>query len=162
MRKTLVLIVTISLLFVFTSAYDNDRVDDSVDSFAPNFAVEKIGNIQHLSDFRGVYVLLNFWSSQDAVSRIRNNELDKWTSKNEDKVKLISVNFDESEKLYREVIKQDKLLASNQFHKECDKESRFYRSYHLELGYKSLLIDKQGKVVLINPTQDELTRILCQ
>lgn len=162
MRKTLALIVTISLLFVFTSAHNSDTVDATIGSFAPNFAVGEEGNIQRLSDYRGVYVLLNFWSSQDAVSRIRNNELNRFASKKDDEVKLISVNFDRSEKLFREVLKLDNLSEKNHFYDNNGDSSDLYKRYHLEFGYKSILLDKEGKVVAINPTQQELTKIICQ
>lgn len=151
MRKTLKTIATIALLLVFTSAYNGYDVNVNIDSFAPNFEIAKNGKQTKLSDKRGNYVLVNFWSSSNASSRIRNIQYDRFFKGDKSRADFISVNFDNSEKLYKELLKVDQLASESQFHDDGGRNSKLYKDYHLDSGLNSFLLNKEGKIVAINP-----------
>ncbi len=162
MRKTLKTIATIALLLVFTSAYNGYDVNVNINSFAPNFEIANVGKQTKLSDKRGNYVLVNFWSSSNASSRIRNIQYDRFFKGDSSRADFISVNFDSSEKLYKELLKVDQLASESQFYDDGGRNSEVYKDYHLESGFNSYLLNKEGKIVAINPTNQQLTEIFCQ
>ena len=70
MKKQLLLIVIAAFIFIFTSARYETPADSRIGYTAPGFSVEKDGNKVELQKLRGAYVLVSFWSSTDAESRI--------------------------------------------------------------------------------------------
>ena len=59
-----------------------------------------------LSDLKGKYVLLSFWASYDAQSRMQNASLSnalRSTARNNN-VKMVSVSFDEYQSIFEETI----------------------------------------------------------
>ena len=101
MRKILATIAVFAILLSFTSAHNANDVDTKIDAFAPNFKVSNKNTELSLSELRGNYVLVNFWSSDNADSRIRNIEYDRFTNNN-DAVSYVSINFDDNSKLFQE------------------------------------------------------------
>lgn len=163
MRKTLTTIAIIAVLFVFTSSYNAYDVNTKVNSFAPNFSVSNSDNDKLLlSELRGDFVLVNFWSSQDATSRIKNIIYDKFIQNSKMPIRLVSINYDQSNLLYQEIIRHDNLNGSSQFHDKDGKNSEAYKRYHLETGFNSYLINREGKIIAINPTKLQLTEFICQ
>lgn len=162
MRKTLTAIATIAILLIFTSSYNSYNVDISIESFAPNFEIAKEGKSIKLSEMRGNYVVVNFWTSDNAESRIRNIQYDRFFKSLDNKSNFIAINFDESKELQKELVKIDNLSDKSQFHDGSGNESEVYKSYHLESGMNSYLLDKDGKILAINPTPQQLTKYFCQ
>ena len=162
MRKTLTAIATIALLLIFTSSYNSYNVDINIGSFAPNFEIAKEGKSTKLSELRGNYVVVNFWTSDNAESRIRNIQYDRLFKALDRNSNFIAINFDEIEGLQKELIKVDKLSDKSQFHDGSGTDSEVYKSYHLESGMNSFLLDKDGKIIAINPTKQQLTKYFCQ
>ena len=70
MKKTLLAVAAIAMLLVFSSAYNEKAIDSRVGYLAPNFTVSNADTTVSLQDLKGNYVLLTFWSSADAQSRI--------------------------------------------------------------------------------------------
>lgn len=116
-----------------------------------------------LSDREGHYVLLNFWTASDADSRLRNADYDRFLADNnlnQDSIELLSVNFDRSERLFREIVRRDRLNEASQFHVEGPNATQIFSDYALDLGLRSFLIDRSGRIVATNPTVADLTKIL--
>lgn len=117
-----------------------------------------------LSDYRGSYVLLSFWASTDAPSRVAVNNYDtalrhlgvKETSHG---IVHLSVNFDTSEDLFKAIVKADHLDASTQFNASGKYARSITGNFDLEHGYGSLLIDPSGKIIAVNPEISNLTAI---
>ena len=113
----------------------------------------------HLIEFSNsdCYTLVNFWAAYDATSRVRNMQL--WNKMNELDSTLItfySVSMDESQSVFEETLKVDKLATGNQL---CDKKGRkspVYKKYGLKNGFRNFLIDKKGVIIAIDITPDEL------
>ena len=93
MRRTFTAIATIAILLVFTSSYNSYDVSVDINSFAPNFEISKLGNHFKLSETRGNYVIVNFWTSDDAEARIRNIHYDRFFKSIGKNLSFISVNW---------------------------------------------------------------------
>lgn len=155
-------IVGFVLLLIFTSAYRSDVFQAKKGSLAPEFSISNNINNVTLRDMKGKFVLLSFWSSADADSRISNIQYDAYVHKTNSKLALISVNFDRNEKIYREIVRRDKLQENSQFFDQGGKESKLYKTYHLDQGYKSYLINPAGEIIAENPSTSQLANLLSQ
>ena len=79
---------------------------------APALNLRDSGRALNLDSLRGEYVILNFWTSTDAASRVAANEYDAWVEDHPRvRVAFRSVNFDRSEGLYRATYALAYLLA---------------------------------------------------
>lgn len=162
MRKTLTVIATVALSIMFTSSYNSYDVDIDIDSFAPNFEIAKPGNRIKLSEKRGNFIVVNFWKSTAAESRIRNIEYDRFFKSANKETCYIAINYDNSKRLYDELAKVDRLTKVSQFYDAGGLDSEVYKSYHLDEGMNSYLLDKTGKILAVNPTTQQLTKYFCQ
>ena len=77
----------------------------------------------------------------------------------QERFRLLSVNFDRSERLFREIVRRDGLSAKSQFHVKGSQANQLIKDYHLESGMKSFLIDPEGRIVAKNPTEKMLKEI---
>lgn len=155
MKKTLLRIVTACLFFIFLTAYSSNPFRGTVGNVAPNFKVENDLTTVELQKLKGKYVLLSFWNSVDAESRIANIQYDREV-RALDGIDFVAVNFDSSFGVYQEILKNDELNAVSQFYEREGSESMLYARYELARGMKALLLDKTGKVVAENPSPEEL------
>lgn len=164
MRKTLSVIALLAIAFLlFPSAYNAQEINTKVGTFAPNFSITDNDSTFELSKTRGNYVLINFWTSADADSRIRNimyGHMIDTADSNE--LRFASINFDRSQKLYDEIVKMDKLDKQSQFYNKDGINSEVYKQFHLEDGFNSFLLDKNGKILAVNPDMQQLTDLMCQ
>ncbi len=113
------------------------------------------------SSLQGNYVLVNFWDSSNAVSRIATGEYDRLYHRNK-KFKLLSVNTDIDPTLFRQVVSNDGLDKSTQYHIKDVKGKNLRPDCRIESGFASYLIDPEGKIAAINPSVETIERILSQ
>ena len=113
------------------------------------------------SDLKGKYVLVNFWDSHNAVSRIAAGEYDRYfrAHKRPD-LRLLSVNTDDNRRLFDEIVRRDGLDSLTQFHIADIKARGISPGYHPEGGYSSYLLNPSGKIVAVNPTVQAINRII--
>lgn len=120
-------------------------------------------NTQHLSDFRGDYVLLSFWNSQDAPSRVDVNkyawEVNAICDSTEVPLKHVGVNFDEDDQMFEHIVRRDRLDSTTQFNVQGQNAEKIQKDYNLNGRYGSILLDPEGKVVAVNPTHDQLREV---
>ena len=127
---------------------------------APISTVPTADTTVSLQDLKGNYVLLTFWSSADAQSRISNMHYDRIASAN-GKVQHIAVNYDRSALVFGEVSKIDNLQNGSQFFDAEGNESRLHETYRISSkGYRTLLIDPAGEIISENPTDSELAQLI--
>lgn len=158
MKKSLFSIVTLAFLILFTSAYSITPADGRVGYQAPDFKVSNSDTTISLQRMKGKYVLLTFWSSTDAESRISNMRYDKAAGRSEKFVHL-SVNLDRSKNVYNEIIKVDNLAKATQFYCNDAIKSKISKSWRLNNGFASFLIDPTGKIIEENPEISKLAQI---
>lgn len=161
MKKTIIIAAIFVGLVLVAVGYDDDIFRTSVGRDAPSFAVTRNDTVFSPSQYRGSYVLLNFWETTDAPSRRAANEYTAWMrSHPHTGMRLMSVNLDDNELLFKEIVKTDSLRPSEQFFAGADARKAIIDTYGLTDGYGSLLIDPQGKIAAHNPTPALLSRIM--
>ncbi|MBQ9077412.1 MAG: hypothetical protein IJY31_06170 [Muribaculaceae bacterium] len=163
MKKTMSIIVIFVVFLISVSAHTGKIIDASEGYTAPAFTIDNGDIAVSLAGMKGKYVLLTLWASSDASSRIACNEYTAYARSIENEGKQfchLSVNFDRSEKLFRELVKKDGLDAKTQFYAQDEAVLMFKQNYHLEEGFQSFLIDPHGKVIAKNPSAESLTQIL--
>ena len=68
----------------------------------------------------------------------------------------VSVNLDRSESVFNQIVAIDNLDRSAQFTTAEDMQDDIIKSWRLEDGYHSLLIDPNGVIIAIDPTPETL------
>lgn len=159
MKKTLLTIVMACLFVIFFTAYSSNPSQGKLGYVAPNFSIENESGRIELQQLKGRYVLLSFWSSADAESRIANIQYDRML-RNMDGVDYVAVNFDRSLELYKELLKNDGLAKNSQFYDQDGERSDLYSRYQLGRGMRTLLLDRKGRIVAENPSLMVLREIL--
>lgn len=162
MNKSLFVIVSFVLLIFSASSYSSKEVDAKVGCIAPDFALANEDSSVSLRDMKGKYVLLSFWNSADADSRMNNIKYSSTAKNFDSELALVSVNYDRCEEVYHEIVKRDKLQTGSQFYDQDGKMSRIYSDYRLDQGYKSYLINPAGKIIAENPDAYQLANIIRQ
>lgn len=153
-------IVLFAVLVISVSAY-SERVFEAAEGYnAPSMTIENSDTTLSLADMKGRYVIVTFWSSADADSRLRAYRYDEAAKRlPQERFCLLSVNFDRSERLFREIVRRDNLSAENHIHVDGSQANRIIHDYRLTEGFKSLLIDPKGRIVAMNPSIETLTKM---
>lgn len=160
MKKTMIIIALFAVLLVMAAAGSSHEYESREGVKAPQFEVtDANGDVVALPMMHGKYVLINFWASTDADSRINANLYDRFIKNNatEDRLSLVSVNMDQSESLFREIVRRDQLDAESQIHVLGSAASKLMRSFgQRDEICRSYLIDPEGMIVAVNPDVDVL------
>ena len=138
---------------------DASTVGLSVGDIAPSVALAR-GNVKSLiEDTHSDYVLVNFWGSYDAASRIQNKELFSVVDEAEN-VEMVSISFDDFESIYKETIRKDQLPAEKCSVELAGCESEVFKTYRLEKGFRNYLLDNRGVIVAKNLSPETLATYL--
>lgn len=147
------------VVLVFTSSRSTLSSDSRVGTHASNFSISNEDRVVELAQFKGKFVVLNMWTSADALTRLENIQLDRMARSNGKFVHL-AVNFDRSKALFREVVTIDSLDVASQFF--CENQDR--RAFEKKWGKISepctFLINADGVIVAVNPTASEINSAL--
>lgn len=158
MTKSLFAIATLAILLLFTSAYYTTPADGRVGYQAPSLTItdSQMGSVS-LAQLRGNYVLVTFWSSSQPDSRISNIGYDRATRGTA--IKHVSVNMDESEAIFQQLISVDNLDSQWQLHCATTLQDKVRRNWRQESDYCSFLVDPEGIIVQTNPSIQDLAAI---
>jgi len=159
MKKTFFLAVLLSGIIACALVIGDSQYRTSPGRKAPALWVPENQGRLSLRDLQGHYVLLNFWKSTDAPSRRAANEYTAWIRRNPGLLKLISINLDESQALFNEIVRLDSLIPETQYHADGKYGKAISDTYQLEYGLGSLLIDPDGIITGHNPTQEALSAL---
>lgn len=122
---------------------------------APEFKICGEKQLVNLKDLRGKYVLLSFWASYDADSRMKNVTLNHVVGKT-DNVEMVSVSFDDYKSIFNETIKKDRITTPNCFVELSGNRSDIYKTYRLHKGFKNYLLDENGVIIAKDIEASEL------
>ena len=131
---------------------------------APDFNIKALSSDQHdftLSDLKGKYVLLSFWASYDAPSRMHNATLSQaCRTASPDNVEMVSVSFDEYQSIFKETIRKDQIVTPSCFVETEGRSSELFNKYRLDGGFANYLLDENGVIVAKNISAQELSTYL--
>lgn len=114
-----------------------------------------------LESLRGRYVVVNFWAASDAESRIAAHGYDGLAARTDsERLCLLQVNLDRSSRLFREIVRRDRLDAAQQFTVSAREASDVVKAFNLGSGLQSYLIDPDGKIVAVNPTPEAVASLI--
>ena len=160
MNKILLTIAVLGLLTLFTSAYYSAPADSRIGYKVPALVLgDKNNDLSPLQQQRGENVLLTFWASDDAESRLSNLRYDRLLRGMDGSIVHVSVNMDRSESVFNAIVTVDNLDRSTHFHSSPDVQESIMKGWRLDEGYHSFLLDGDGKIVAIDPDERTLSRL---
>ena len=160
MNTVLLTIAVLALLTLFTSAYYSAPADSRIGYKAPSLVLGKSNNgLSPLQQHRGENLLLTFWSSADAQSRLDNMRYDRLSRVQGSNYTHVSVNLDRSQSVFNSIVAIDNLDRSAHFGTSTDSQETIIKSWRLEDGYHSFLIDPQGIILAVDPDAAQLAKL---
>ena len=158
--KWIFVVLLISSLTAFVEK-DKPTGGLSVGDVAPDFAIESTSSEQYILDLKnlkGQYVLLSFWASYDAQSRMQNASLSNaLRSATLDNVEMVSVSFDEYQSIFEETIRKDQIVTPTCFVETKGEDSGIFKKYRLNRGFTNYLLDGNGVIIAKNISAAELS-----
>ena len=160
-------IFVVLLIGSLTSFVEKDKPTGglNVGNIAPDFKIQSMSAGQplaELSDMKGKYVLLSFWASYDAHSRMQNASLSnvlRSASRNEN-VEMVSVSFDEYQSIFKETVRKDQIVTPTCFVETKGESSGLFKKYRLGRGFTNYLLDENGVIIAKNISAAELSAYL--
>lgn len=158
---TWIFVVLIFSSFISFSFVGKDTPTEglTIGDKAPAFTICGEKQLIDLKDLKGKYVLLSFWASYDAPSRVQNATLNHAASK-ADNVEMVSVSFDEYKSIFNETIREDQIKTENCFVELAGNSSDLFKTYRLNRGFKNFLLDVNGVIIAKDVTASQLASYL--
>lgn len=157
MKKFLFGIATVFTLLVFATGF-NAAPDSKKINIGSEMPGGHLANAETSVNFGGSnsgrYMLITFWESLDAQSRIDCNLYDNYfqSKNNEGAVDFVAINFDKDATLFNEIVTNDSLDKQRQYRPDNNLSMELRTAFELENGMGSVLIDPRGIIVAYNPT----------
>ncbi len=131
-------------------------------SMAPDIALpDSKGVITRLSDYRGKVVLLDFWASWCGPCRHSNQGMKPIYKKYQEKgFEIFAVSVDDRASAWQNAIKQDKITWPQVIDNKATANSNMLRVWNVRYIPSTFLIDKEGKIIAVNPDKGELVKLL--
>ncbi len=158
MKKSLIFLALLVILIVSVSAHGSRVIAPQTGSTVPALSIESENGVISLNDYKGKYVLLSFWSSTDAPSRVRSNEYEGLLNQDANLSRL-SVNLDKNKRLFQEILKNDGLNPEHQLNLSPAESEKVIADFELQSSLRSYLIDPAGKIIAVNPSIETLQSI---
>ena len=157
-------IFVVLLVSSLTSFVEKDKPTGglNVGDMAPDFKIQTMSAEQsqtELSDLKGKYVLLSFWASYDAQSRMQNVSLSN-ALRSSHNVEMVSISFDEYQSIFKETVRQDQIVTPTCFVETEGEDSGLFKKYRLNRGFTNYLLDGNGVIIAKNISAAELSSYL--
>ena len=155
-------IFVVLLISSLTSFVEKDKPTGGLSEgdVAPDFRIETTSDVQHnldLTDLKGKYVLLSFWASYDAQSRMQNASLSNALRSTSQDVEMVSVSFDEYQSVFKETIRKDQIVTPTCFVETKGESSGLFKKYRLNRGFTNYLLDGNGVIIAKNISAADLS-----
>ncbi len=166
------------LVFTLTSFGSKDGSVEGlrVGDIAPSFMLKTAHteNVINGMNEKKDLILLSFWASYDAPSRMLNARLGQIVHKTQDhyldkqdktkerkhRIELLSISFDTSKAVFEETLKMDQITSSESVLALRGSSEPIYRRYKLQKGFTNYLINTDGVIVAKNITAKDLESYL--
>ena len=157
------MMIVLAAIGIFaTSGFNEDRFGTRPGDLAAPVELKNRYVDVRLASCRGQYVLLSFWNSGDAASRVLCNKYAAWQKKlaaGTVRMRHLAVNLDDDSDLFAAIVNADGLDAAAQFNLTGDAAAKVRRDYHLNEALGTLLIDPEGRIAAINPDFSKLAAL---
>ncbi|ADV44294.1 redoxin domain-containing protein [Bacteroides helcogenes] len=159
-------IFVVLLISSLTSFVEKDKTAGglNVGDIAPDFKLQSMLAEQFkagLSDLKGKYVVLSFWASYDAHSRMQNASLSNaLRSTSRSNVEMVSISFDKYQSIFEETIRKDQIVTPICFVETKGEYSSLFKMYRLGQGFTNYLLDDNGVIIAKNISAAELSAYL--
>ena len=130
---------------------------------APDILVPSMsdGQQKEYTASKGKYLLLSFWASYDAQSRMLNASLSNVLRESaHDNVEMVSVSFDTYRSVFEETVRKDQIVTPACFVETAGENSELYKDFRLNRGFANYLLDDAGVIVAKNISAAELSAYL--
>lgn len=150
--------------FAFVSKEAAPGIGLSPGSKAPEISLnDSVNSLFSLKNQKGKYVVLNFWATYDAPSRISNMRLyNAVQGLNNPNISLVSISYDTNKNVYNEIVKLDRLNKDTQFYDKAGEHSAIFKTFRLQKGFTNYLIDPNGVIIAKNLSPNQLTQLVSQ
>ena len=154
-------IFVVLLIGSLTSFVEKDKPTGglNVGDIAPDFKIQSMSAGQplaELSDMKGKYVLLSFWASYDAQSRMQNVSLSN-VLRSSRNVEMVSISFDEYQSIFKETVRKDQIVTPTCFVETEGEDSGLFKKYRLNRGFTNYLLDGNGVIIAKNISAADLS-----
>lgn len=130
---------------------------------APAFSMKSIdGKTINLADFKGKYVLLDFWASWCMPCRQENpNVVQAYNTYKDKNFTVLGISLDKDPKAWAQAIQADGLKWTHAS-ELMDFEGPTVRLYQIEAIPSSFILDPEGKIIAKNLRGEELNQFLAK
>ncbi|NDW11537.1 hypothetical protein D0T50_01380 [Bacteroides sp. 214] len=132
-----------------------------VGHIAPDFKIETASGVVSLKSMKGQYVLISFWASYDAQSRMQNASLNNALPVGSQQIRMVSVSFDTYQSIFDETVRKDQIETSDCFVDTRGEKSGLFKKYALNRGFTNYLLDENGVIIAKNISAKELVSNYC-
>lgn len=153
MKHLFMAIAVVIGIFALSSASNNHDFGSNVGQTAPLTTLDRSAAKAIINQAKGKYLLINFWQSDDATSRMTGKAYDTWmrNTSDDNRIAYVSINLDENNALFEQIVRADNLDSTVQVQLTHDTAESVREAFGLQDAAGSILIDATGTVVAINP-----------
>ncbi|MBQ0060633.1 MAG: thioredoxin family protein [Bacteroidaceae bacterium] len=158
-----IFVVLLSSAFFFLSFVEEGHHAEGLNEgdIAPTFIARSLdGTTKSIQNEESNYVLVSFWASYDAASRMNNVACSNEVKRLGNKVALVSVSFDEFESVVQETVKHDKIDIPNCYVELKGEDSELFKTYRLAQGFGNYLLDSDGVIIAKNILPSDIQKLI--